>query len=232
MMNRPEVELFNRSQLKSLQRLVEQGESETLEFKQKANFPEKIIREMVAFANTRGGKLLVGVSDEGIIGGLKFPDEESYVIRQALKRFCRPELKYEEQLIAVGQNRFVLILDIPTSVKKPHYIINEASRESYVRCDDRSIQASKEIMEIIRRQRRSKDIRFNYGTEEKLLIRYLSENDHITLLDYVKLSGLNRYRASRKLVLLVLANVLRVTPAENGDQYWLIPDMKSASGGM
>jgi hypothetical protein len=87
-------------------------------------------------------------------------------------------------------------------------------------------------MEIIRRQRRSKDIRFNYGTEEKLLIRYLSENDHITLLDYVKLSGLNRYRASRKLVLLVLANVLRVTPAENGDQYWLIPDMKSASGGM
>ncbi|MEQ8573732.1 MAG: ATP-binding protein, partial [Fulvivirga sp.] len=46
-----------------LKRLVSQGESETLEFKRKVAHPEKIVKEIVAFANTKGGKLLIGVSD-------------------------------------------------------------------------------------------------------------------------------------------------------------------------
>jgi hypothetical protein len=50
-------------------------------------------------------------------------------------------------------------------------------------------------------------------------MQYLDNHPSITLADYRKFSGLNRFQASRKLVLLVLANVLRITASEKGDLY-------------
>lgn len=76
-MKRPEAAPFDAARIQTLRKLVAQGEGATLEFKRKAAHPEKIICEMVAFANTQGGTLLVGVSDDGNLAGLKFPDEEA-----------------------------------------------------------------------------------------------------------------------------------------------------------
>ena len=233
MTSRPEAQHFNSSQLRSLQRLVQQGESDKLEFKRKANFPVKIIREMVAFANTSGGKLLVGVADDGTIAGVKFPDEESHVINKALANCCRPSLTFTETVIPVGDRKFVLLLDIPPSKSKPHYIVmGKTKRDSYVRQADRSIRASRELVEIMRRQRTPKDIRFNYGEKEAQLIQYLTDNSYITLADYMKLGRLSRYKASRKLILLVLANVLQIIPFERGDRYALKDNVKIVTGGM
>jgi hypothetical protein len=50
---------------------------------------------------------------------------------------------------------------------------------------------------------------------------YLDANAVITLNKFVELSGLKRFYASRKLILLVLADVLRITPHEKGDLYSL-----------
>ncbi len=71
---------------------VSKGEDERLEFKLKANHPEKIIRELVAFANTGGGYLIVGVSDDRKIIGVKYPDEARYEISRAVEKYCRPAL--------------------------------------------------------------------------------------------------------------------------------------------
>ena len=75
-----------------LKNLVKKGEGLCLEFKKKADHPEKIVRELVAFANTQGGFLLVGVEDNGNISGLKFPEDEQYVIEAALSKYVKPEL--------------------------------------------------------------------------------------------------------------------------------------------
>ena len=64
-------------ELQELEDLVHKGEGQLLEFKLKASFPEKIVKEMVAFANSNGGQLLVGVDDDGRIAGLKFAEEEN-----------------------------------------------------------------------------------------------------------------------------------------------------------
>ena len=61
-------------------RLIRQGEGQFVEFKKKANHPEKIIKEVVAFANAGGGNLFIGVDDHGTISGLKFPEDEEYIL--------------------------------------------------------------------------------------------------------------------------------------------------------
>jgi hypothetical protein len=75
------------------------------------------------------------------------------------------------------------------------------------------------VREIIRRRQLQKDIGFRYGDHEQFLIKYLDEHKRITLKEFMVLTGLKRFYASKKLVLLVLADVLRVSPHERGDVY-------------
>jgi hypothetical protein len=123
-------------------------------------------------------------------------------------------------LIPIANSRTVIQYEIPESKRKPHYVIGEKKiKESFVRVEDKSIKASRELREIVKRKQRMKDIRFHYGEHEKFLMQYLDEKKVITLKEFVALSGLNRLYASRKLILLVLANVLRIIPHERGDLY-------------
>ncbi|HYI76226.1 MAG TPA: ATP-binding protein [Chryseolinea sp.] len=206
-------------QIQQLKFLVSQGEGATLEFKRKATFPEKIIREMIAFANTKGGILLIGIGDDGSLAGLKYPEEELHVMTEALKK-VRPSLQYNITLVPIAQSRTVIQYEIPESKRKPHYLLDERKiKESFVRVDDKSIKASRELREIVKRGQRMKDIRFHFGEHEKFLMQYLDEKKAITLKEFIALSGLKRLYASRKLILLVLANVLKIIPHEKGDLY-------------
>ena len=53
--------------IKTLKDLIARGESETVEFKE--SFDDEAIETVVAFANARGGGLLIGVTDAGIVKG-------------------------------------------------------------------------------------------------------------------------------------------------------------------
>jgi hypothetical protein len=77
------------------------------------------------------------------------------------------------------------------------------------------------VVEIVKRARKKKDIQFYYGDHERFLMQYLDTNPTITLKKFIELSGLKPFYASRKLVLLVLADVLNITPHEKGDLYSL-----------
>lgn len=218
-MKSPESFSLNPRQVQQLKLLVSRGEGASLEFKRKATFPEKIIREMIAFANTKGGIVLIGIGDDGSLAGVKHPEDELHVMKKALKK-VRPSLQYDITIIPIGNSRTVIQYAIPESKRKPHYILGEnKTKESFVRVEDKSIKASRELREIVKRKQRMKDIRFHYGEHEKFLMQYLDENKVITLKEFVAISGLNRLYASRKLILLVLANVLRIIPHEKGDLY-------------
>jgi predicted HTH transcriptional regulator len=221
MMTRPlaaaSVESTN---LRELKKLVAEGEGIQLEFKRKAAHPEKIVRELIAFANTEGGTLLIGVDDNKTIPGLKHPEEEAHVVRESLSKYCRPLLAYNESAIAIPDNRYVVRFDVPPSSKRPHFLVlSKEPRTTFVRVLDMSIKASPEMEEIVRRSKKRNDIRFTFGEAEKKLMEYLVKQPVITLTEYQKFSGLNRFKASRKLILLVLANVLKIGASEKGDLY-------------
>ena len=218
-MVRGEQQDINSAELRNLRRLIAAGEGFHLEFKLKATHPDKIVREMLAFANSGGGTLLVGVEDDGRIQGLKYPEEELLVIQQEA-RHCKPALTFSHQFISVNNKRSILQIEVPVSERKPHYYIARGHAPvCFVRSRDMSIRASREMAEIVRRSKKEKNIRFHYGEAEQKLMAYLGTNPHITLDQFRALARLSRYQASRKLILLVLARVLQILPTEKGDLY-------------
>jgi predicted HTH transcriptional regulator len=224
-MNFSETVIFDRRNLTGLQKLVREGEGLHLEFKRKVAYPEKVILAMMAFANTDGGTLLVGVDDDGRIPGVKYPEEETLSLIGALQKHCRPVLTYHDGIIPLSEKRFVLRFDVPASPLRPHFFIEGKDHKTcYVRVGNQSLKASREVAEIVRRSKKKKDIRFSFGPSEKQLMEYLEEKGSITLREFRTLAGLNRFLAAKKLVLLVLANVLQITPAEKGDVYSRIVD--------
>lgn len=216
--------------VKELQLLVKEGEHSTLEFKRKVAHPEKIMKEIVAFANTQGGNLLIGVNDDGNLSGLKFPDEEAYVLEKAMHELCRPRVDFRKEYIKLSEKKSIIRYYIPESPQKPHYVQEPVAlnghqqgkslqKRSYFRLKDRSIQASRELREIIRRRRNPKDIHFIWGDKEKLLLEFLHEHKSITVKAFARLAGIRPYQASHTLVKLVLGNVLNIIPAEGEDLY-------------
>ena len=208
--------------LPELRNLVRQGETETVEFKTKVNHPEKIVKEIVAFANTRGGKLLLGVSDQGKLLGLSATQEAVYTLEAAIAKYCFPEISFYREIIPLTAKRSIIIYTIFESEYKPHYTLfskHKRHRQEYIRLADRSVKASREMKEILRRERRQSAVRFTYGEKEKVLLNYLKDHHYITLNNFAKLAGINRFLASRTLVTLVLAKVLQIIPREGEDLY-------------
>ncbi len=216
-----DVAVFSAEAVNELRVLVWRGEGQHLEFKRKASSGDRIVRELIAFANTSGGTLLIGVGDDKSIPGLKFPEDESLVVQQALAH-VHPPLRVIETFIPIGGNRTVLQYTVEATDHRPHCMVDvSGSREYFIRSGDKSITASREMREIIRRRKKNRGVRFHYGEHENFLMKYLETHDAITLGEFVAASGLKKFYASKKLVLLVLANVLRIIPGERGDQFAL-----------
>ncbi len=206
--------------LKELNRIAENGENQTVEFKKKVDFPEKVVKEVVAFANTEGGNLFIGIEDDGLISGLKYPDEEAYSLNNAIDSLCKPMINYELHKISISKKRSVLHYKIFSNGIKPHIVISDSGESNaYLRVDDKSIKASREVKAIIGGRNHPKDIKFTYGDNESILMHHLRDNGVITLNQFVKKTGLSNKKASKILVTLVLANVLTVEPGEKEDQY-------------
>lgn len=202
-------------------KLIATGECGTIEFKLKANHPEKIIREVVAFANSRGGHLFVGVSDDGQINGLKYPDEEEFVVTKAIQELCRPPVPFTIDKIKIEQGVEILHYEIRESEEKPHYAFLEKKHrygKAFVRVEDRSIQASYEVRKYLgERTNFDQPISLEENTQE--LFKYFENHPTITLSQYRHLTGLNKRLASKKLVSLALSGALKIEPREGEDLY-------------
>ena len=72
-----------------LQMLIEQGEHQQQDFKYKVEDAPKLARSVSAFANTDGGRLLIGVRDDGFIHGVR-SEEETFMMHAAAFKYCTP----------------------------------------------------------------------------------------------------------------------------------------------
>lgn len=210
----------NPQDLRQLKKIVSAGEGTHLEFKRRASSPDQIVREMIAFANTSGGILLVGVNDDGELSGVKYPEEESLLIRKAIVKYTRPHIIFTETVIPLSGKKFVIQYEIPVSRKRPHvFRVNNRQSITYIRLRDMTMKASREMSEIVRRGKEGKNVQFSYGEHESALMKFLERSGKITLSEFEVLSGLNSRDAADKLITLVLANVLKITPTDKGDFY-------------
>jgi predicted HTH transcriptional regulator len=205
--------------LQEINKLAQQGEGLKIEFKKKAAFPDKIVKEIIAMANTEGGNLLIGVDDDGTVSGQRFIEEEVFVMQKAIREQIKPELVYEVEVVKLNPKKGVAVFSIPRSLDRPHFIMENNRKRAFVRVADRSIQASREMWEILRRGKQSKDMVFTYGEKETILMKALAEHEKVTLREFQHLAKLPRFLASKTLVRLVLANVIQIVPQEKEDYY-------------
>lgn len=134
--------------------LIEEGEHEQQDFKYRIDEPAKIAKTLCAFANTSGGRLLIGVKDNGTIKGID-PEEEYYVIEAAAQRYCSPEIKftYRAWQDPKDTKKLVLEIQIPESESKPHRALNEEQKWiPYVRIDDDTLVANRITVGVWKKQ--------------------------------------------------------------------------------
>jgi len=211
--------------LVELYKLIEDGENSTVEFKRKFSSPEKIAKEMIAFANSKGGIILFGVDDDRKIVGVESEKGEMELIDTAARFFCEPEIVYEYEIVSI-KNSDVVVVHIPESTNKPHKLLNDGEDEEtkvYIRYNDTSVLASRETINILKGSNvRSHPVKINFGEIEKSLMKYLEANERITVKGFKKLANISERRASRILVTLVRAQIIRHHRIDNNEFFTMI----------
>jgi predicted HTH transcriptional regulator len=193
--------------------LIKSGESQQLDFKFEINDAKKISRTFSAFANTRGGKLLIGVKDNGKINGIR-SEEEAYMAESAAHLFCKPPIPYHLKKWIV-EGRCVLEIEIPASPQRPHYAKNEPGQwVAYVRVADQNFQANRILVNFWKNEHKGMGVWLRYGPDEKILMDYLAENGKITLSGFGKIARTSRLRAERVLTSLMLMHVIDIEQTE------------------
>ena len=203
----------------NIRKLILEGEGLTQDFKKRITSCEKIARTMVSFANNKGGRLLVGISDDGTISGLKSEDEEKYMITRAAHFYCKPALEpvFEEIYI---DDKVVLVAEIKKSELKPHYALGEDKKWwVYIRVNDKSVLASKIVIDVLKRENNEHGVFLEYSSKEKALLEYLERNERITSKEYSLMLNLSRRSTHRILVNLVLSGVIKLHTTEKEEYY-------------
>jgi predicted HTH transcriptional regulator len=210
--------------LRELEQLVSLGEGISLEFKRRVPRPERIAKEIVALANTNGGRIVLGVSDDGTIEGFENVSEQQFLLRQATNAHCDPPVEYETERVVVGDRRDVIVVHVPESPDKPHLLAADGAEDQpvYVRVEDRSVVASAETTERLRHQEDGDEgVTFEFGETESLLMRYLDDYGRITVSQLAQLADISAERASQTLLRLTRADLLHLHSAEDGDYFTL-----------
>ncbi len=206
--------------------MIENGESLTVEFKRQFTTFEKMAKEIIALANTRGGYILIGVDDDSSICGVESEKEETELFKQCVNQYCVPEIEYEVEYFEI-EHKEVVLFSIPESKFKPHRLqdylphldINNA--KVFIRVRDKSVLASKEMIKILQAYSEGKPLKnYEVGKNEKIVFEYLDTNEKITVKELKKIANISLRTASRTLIKLVRANLLMIHTKENGEDYF------------
>lgn len=211
---------------KAVLELIEKGECLNVEFKQRFSSYEKIAKEIIAFANTRGGYLFIGVDDDRSIYGISGEKADAELVRECAEKYCVPPVKIELFNYEI-ESKEILIAQIFESDLKPHRIqdylseLNLNTAAVYVRINDKSVLAGKEMIKILQAHTRGAGLtHYAITKDEKIVFDFLDKNENITVPELSKFGNLSNRRASRTLIKLVRANLLLIHQKDNGENYF------------
>jgi len=195
-------------------KLIEQGEHQQLDFKFCITDSRKIARSLVAFANTKGGRLLLGVKDNGVIAGIR-SDEELYMIQAAAELYSKPQVIFGSRMWNI-EGKTILEINIPKSKDPPHYVVeNNDILLSYIRVHDQNLLANHIMLKVWEKKKERKTgtlIRFT--DIEKLLLEYLNTFQTITLSKFCRLAHIPRFQAEDILVNFIILDIIKIEITE------------------
>jgi len=185
--------------------LIREGEHQQQDFKYRVADAAKLAKSVSAFANTNGGRLLIGVRDDGHLSGVR-SEEEIFMMHQAAYRFCKPEASIKFDTYHVD-GRTIVVATVPPSERKPVSALNEEGRQrAYIRIADENIVASPVHLAIWREQQSERGSMMTYTEGVKKLLQAMTtdEPQQFTLNQVVR-----RSRLPRPKVITLLARLIR-----------------------
>jgi predicted HTH transcriptional regulator len=205
-----------------LKKLIAEGENQQLDFKYCVSDSRKIARTLSAFANSDGGRLLIGVRDNGSIAGIK-SDEEIYMVDTAAQIFCRPKIDFSTKQHTIG-GKTVLEVEVTKGNNRPYQAKDENGKWlTYFRHNDQNLVANKVLLQVWRKEEKKSGVLVKFGKAENSLMEYLANNGSITLSRFRKIARISSYRAESILANLILFKVLIMKASEKGFSYELYP---------
>lgn len=124
--------------------IIANGENSGVEFKRDDLRPEQLAKEVVALLNFQGGKLLLGVEDDGTISGIQRPDLETWVMDTIFGRYVHPlALPFYEEVV-FDDGRRVAVISLTQGTAKPYVLRNNNREEIFVRVGSTSRLATRE----------------------------------------------------------------------------------------
>ncbi len=124
--------------------LIANGENSGVEFKRDDIRPEQLAKEVVALANFKGGRILLGVDDDGTISGIQREDLERWVMDTVFGRYVHPTIIpfYEE--IRVDKQGWVAVITVSQGATKPYVVRDRGREDVYIRIGSVSRPATRE----------------------------------------------------------------------------------------
>ena len=206
-----------------IESLIEQGEHQQLDFKFEVTDSKKIARTLSAFANTDGGRLLIGVKDNGNISGVR-SDEEYYMIEAASRMYTRPEVPFEATRWEIN-GKTVLEIYIAPSNEKPHSAPDKDDKyKAYIRVADENILAN-DVLYLAWQKRQKPDgtlLRISKPVER--LFDYLDSHPVISTGQFCRVGRINYYTAKNILSDLLAINAMQYVVIDKHIMYKRVPE--------
>jgi hypothetical protein len=185
-----------------IKRLIQSGENQQLDFKFEISDSRKIAKTLVAFSNTDGGTLLIGVKDNGRIAGVR-SDEEFFMVQAAAGMYCRPEVLFESKRWTV-EGKTVLEITIPKGSDYPYFAqIEQDKWLAYIRVKDENILATSVHLKVWRNKTHDNGILIEYSEKIKKLMQYLELNQSVSISRFCRTAFLPRKAAENILADLI-----------------------------
>lgn len=194
-------------------KLIEEGEHQMLDFKFEISDSKKIARTLVAFANTDGGRLLIGVKDNGVISGIR-SEEEKHMIQTASEMYCIPSVNFQAKEWNIN-GKTVLEVLVPKSKYHKHKAPDHNGiYKVYIRVKDQNILADSILLKIWKYQNNKQDVKVTFTESEMFLLKYLNNNKKITLKEFMKAAKISKKEAEKTLVNFTLMNMIKLEITE------------------
>jgi len=197
-----------------IKKLIQAGEHQQLDFKFEISDSRKIAKTLVAFSNTDGGTLLIGVKDNGKIAGVR-SEEEFYMVQAAANMYCKPEIVFESKRWPVD-GKTVLEIIIPKGTDYPYFAHTDPDKWlAYIRVKDENILATAVHLKVWRNKTHDRGILMEYSVKVKKLLEYLELNQSISLSRFCKTAFLPKSAAENILADMIYFRLIEMIYQDN-----------------
>ncbi len=198
---------------------IQNGEGEQLDFKLKIDNQLKIAKTLAAFANTKGGDILIGVKESGKVVGCD-PSEEFHMISAAADLYTEPIVEFTTKIHQV-KHKLVLEVSVPKS-NELHLCLDENQEWlTYIRIQELTLEANPVLKRVLEFRLNGQARPSKIEPDFLEVLQLMKQDEFYTFSKLDKIVNVKINRLEEILALLIFWKVLVYKMSDSGLVYGL-----------